>query len=148
MHFCSLMPEVQRDPITSEIISAAIDIHRELGPGLLESAYLACLEHDLLKRGLRIERQVPVSLIHGGVRIDCGYRLDLLVNQDIIVEVKSVERLMPIHTAQVLTYLKLTGVRQALLINFNCLRLKDGLRSYLGSGNDVPHRRGSTLGGG
>ena len=81
--------------------------------------------------------------MYAGVHIDCGYRLDLRVNGDIIVEVKSVEQLIPIHTAQVPTYLKLTGARQALLINFNCLRLMDGLKSYLGSGKDVPKSQGS-----
>jgi len=132
------MTGVQRDPIASEIIGGAIEVHRELGPGLLESAYQACLAHELLERGLIVERQVPVPVFFKGIRLDCGYRLDLLVNSDVIVEVKSVERLLPIHDAQVLSYLRLTGARRALLFNFNELTLKQGLRSFLGYGKKVP----------
>ena len=132
------MPDVQRDPIANEIIGGAIEVHRELGPGLLESAYQACLAHELLERGLIVERQVPVPVFFKGIRLDCGYRLDLLVNSDVIVEVKSVERLLPIHDAQVLTYLRLTGARRVLLLNFNELTLKQGLRSFLGPGKKVP----------
>jgi GxxExxY protein len=132
------MTDIQRDPIAGEIIAAAVDVHRVLGPGLLESAYQTCLAYELVQRGLRVERQVPVPVTYKGVHLDCGYRLDLLVGADIIVEVKSVEKLAPIHTAQVLTYLRLTGARRALLLNFNGLRLKDGLRSYLGYGKQTP----------
>jgi len=137
------MSEVQRDPVASEILDSAITVHRQLGPGLLESSYQACLEYELLKRGVRVERQVQVPLVYDGIKLDCGYRLDLLVDGGIIVEVKSVEVLTPLHNAQVLTYLRLTGARQALLLNFNCLRLMDGLRSFLGQGKHVPPAGGT-----
>ena len=138
--FKGCMADVHRDPVVQEIIGAAIEVHSELGPGLLESAYQACLVHSLFRRKLRVERQVAVPIVFDGLHLDCGYRLDLLVERNIIVEVKSVRELEPIHTAQVLTYLRLTGARQALLLNFNCLRLKDGLRSFLGHGKQVPKR--------
>ena len=126
------------DPAVAEIIEGAIKVHRALGPGLLESSYERCLDYELGKRGLRIERQVPVPVIYEGVRLDCGYRLDLVVDGDVIVEVKCVEALAPIHTAQVLTYLRLTRARHALLLNFNCPTLREGLRSFIGRGNQVP----------
>ena len=129
------MTEVERDPVVSEILAAAIRVHRALGPGLLESAYQFCLVHALTLKGLRTQRQVPVPLFFEGVHLDCGYRLDIVVERDVIVEVKSVEKLLPIHTAQVLTYLRLTKARRALLLNFNGLRLRDGLRSFLAYGN-------------
>ena len=134
------MADPQRDPEVQEIIGAALQVHSELGPGLLESAYQACLVHSLLKRGLRVEQQVAVPIVFDGLRLDCGYRLDLFVERHVIVEVKSVRELEPIHTAQVLTYLKLTGARRALLLNFNCLRLKDGMRSFLGRGKEGSQR--------
>ncbi len=113
--------------ITERTIGAAIAVHRELGPGLLESSYEACLEYELLAGGLAVQRQCPVPLFYHGVRMDCGYRLDLLVEGQVVVEIKSVERLERIHTAQVLTYLKLSGVQVALLINFNVPLLMQGL---------------------
>jgi GxxExxY protein len=134
------MAEFQSDPVVGEIISAAIEVHRLLGPGLLESTYQSCLGYEFVQKGMRFERQVPVPVVYKGTALDCGYRLDLLVGGDIIVEVKSVDKLLPIHTAQVLTYLRLTGARRALLLNFNGLTLKQGLRSYLGVGNLVPSK--------
>jgi GxxExxY protein len=131
------MPNVQYDPVVSEVIEAAIRVHRVLGPGLLESPYQACLAHALIRKGLRVERQVPVPVVFEDIRLDCGYRLDLVVERDVIIEVKSVDKLVPIHTAQVLTYLRLTGARRALLLNFNGLTLKEGIRSFLG-GKQVP----------
>jgi GxxExxY protein len=106
---------------------------------LLESAYEACLAYELRAKGLRVEQQSPVRLVYDDVVLDCGYRLDLLVDGNVIVEVKSVETLQPIHTAQVLTYLRLSGARQALLLNFHCATLKEGLRSFLAKGSDLPH---------
>ncbi|HXT69709.1 MAG TPA: GxxExxY protein [Vicinamibacterales bacterium] len=132
------MSEFIRDPVVESIIGAAIRVHRELGPGLLESAYKACLSYEFIKLGLRFDREVPVPLEYEGVRLDCGYRLDLLVEGSIVVEVKSVEKLLPIHTAQVMTYLRLTGARHLLLFNFNCLALKEGLKSFVGKGITVP----------
>jgi len=129
------MVSFQADPTVDHIIGAAIEVHRELGPGLLESAYTTCLAYELLQRKLDFFREAPVPVVYKGERIDCGYRIDLLVEGDVIVEVKSVDALLPIHTAQVLTYLRLTGARRALLLNFNGVTLKEGLRSYLGQGN-------------
>jgi len=126
------MVTVERDSVAFTVIGAAIEVHRCLGPGLRETAYQTCLMHELLERGLSVAAQVPVPVLFKGNRIDCGFRLDFLVESDVIVEIKSVDRLMPIHTARVLTYLRLTRARQALLINFNGVTLKEGLKSYLG----------------
>jgi len=116
------------DNTTSAIIGAAIAVHRELGPGLLESAYEACLAYELSQLGLKVERQKALPVVYRGVRLDCGYRIDLLVDERVIVELKAVDRLEPIHEAQVLSYLKLSGCKVGLLINFNAKVLKDGLR--------------------
>jgi len=117
--------------ITESIIGAAIQVHKTLGPGLLESAYAACLVHELGKRGLSTEEQKPVPLIYEEVKLECGYRMDLLVESSVVVEVKSVEALAPIHEAQVMSYLKLSGCKLALLINFNVVVLKDGIRRFI-----------------
>lgn len=113
--------------ITSSIIGAAINVHRELGPGLLESTYEACLVHELAQEGIEVERQKALPVVYRGVRLDCGYRIDLLVQGQVVVEVKAVGRLEPIHRAQVLSYLKLSGCKVGLLINFNVKMLKDGV---------------------
>lgn len=120
--------KLYEERLTREIIGAAIEVHRELGPGLLESSYEVCLSRELELRGISFEFEKPLPLEYKGVRLDCGYRLDLLVAGVVIVEVKSVEALAPIHEAQLLTYLKLTGVKVGLLINFNVVVLKAGLR--------------------
>jgi GxxExxY protein len=114
--------------ITDKIIQAAISVHRALGPGLLESAYEACLAFELTDMGLTIEQQKPLPVIYRAVNLDCGYRLDLLVEREVIVELKAVDRLMPIHEAQLLSYLKLSGYKVGLLINFNETLLKNGIR--------------------
>ena len=114
--------------LTEIIIGAAIEVHRNLGPGLLESAYEACLEFELKGRGLKVERQAELPLRYKEVYLDCGYRLDLLVNGVVIVEVKAINEIAPIHHAQVTSYLKLSGCRVGLLINFNILLLKDGIK--------------------
>jgi GxxExxY protein len=119
---------VQIDVITSAIIADAIAVHRELGPGLLESTYEACLNKLLTQRGLLVERQVALPLIFQGERLDCAYRLDLLVERRVVVELKTVAALDPVHFAQMMTYLKLSNSEVGLLINFNVARLKDGLR--------------------
>ena len=113
--------------ITDKIISAAIAVHRELGPGLLESAYEACLVYELVQRGLSIEQQKTLPVIYRDVRVDCGYRIDLFIEKQVIVELKAVEKLEPIHKAQLLSYLKLSGCKVGLLINFNVKILKDGI---------------------
>lgn len=113
---------------SDEIIGACIEVHRHLGPGLLESAYEECLCRELFLRGFRFERQRPIPLEYKGVRLDCGYRIDIIVEDRMIIELKTVERLLPIHQAQVITYLKLTKLNTALLINFNVPAIKFGLR--------------------
>lgn len=112
--------------ITESIIGSAIEVHRNLGPGLLESAYRECLRYELLQRGYEALQEVPLPLIYKGVSLDCGYRLDLLVNDAIIVEIKSVESLAPIHEAQLISYLKISGGKLGLLLNFNVKMLKHG----------------------
>jgi GxxExxY protein len=114
--------------ITEEVIGAAIAVHRALGPGLLESAYQECLCQKLALRGVPFERQVPLPLEYKGIRCECGYRLDILVNGTVVVEVKSIEAIAPIHEAQLLTYLRLGGWNIGLLMNFNVVVLKDGIR--------------------
>jgi GxxExxY protein len=115
-------------PVTGAIIGSAIDVHRALGPGLLESAYRICLFHELRLRGLGVLKEVPLPLKYKGIQLESGYRLDLIVEGRVIVEVKAVERVHPVAYAQVLTYLRLTGIRLGLLINFNTQSLRTGIR--------------------
>ena len=119
--------EGARDPRTSRIIGAAIEVHRQLGPGLLESVYEECLCHELSLRGIRFVRQVDIPVIYKGLKLDCGYRLDLVVEDEIIVELESVEHVLPVHEAQLLSYLRLAGKRVGLLINFNVPLLAEGI---------------------
>ena len=119
--------DLMEEKLTDAIIGAAIEIHRELGPGLLESAYEQCLCHELHLRKIAFLRQVELPVQYKGVKLDCGYRIDLLVNDSVVVEVKAVPRLLPIHEAQLVTYLRLSGKRVVLLINFNVSVLKNGL---------------------
>ncbi|MCO6512641.1 MAG: GxxExxY protein [Aridibacter famidurans] len=114
--------------ISGKIIECAIRVHKELGSGLLLNAYEACLLFELHKEGLKARRQVQMPVEYSGVRIDVGYRLDLLVEERVIVELKSVEKMLPIHEAQILTYLKLSGLKLGLLLNFNEKVLKDGIK--------------------
>ena len=117
--------------LTHAIIGAAIDVHRFLGPGLLESAYEECLARELTLRGLRFERQKPVPVVYKDVKLECGYRIDLLVEGSILIELKAVEALAPVHDAIVLTYLRLSGCRLGLLINFHVAILKEGIKRFL-----------------
>ena len=117
----------ERDPRTGEIIAAAIEVHRALGPGLLESVYEECLCRELQLRGIPFRSQVPVPVEYKGVRSECGYRIDILVREEIVIEVKAVEAIHPVHEAQLLTYLKLSGKHVGLLINFCVPVLKDGI---------------------
>jgi GxxExxY protein len=114
--------------ISEKIIGCAIEVHKALGPGLLENAYLECLFYELKNAGLGVEKQKPLPLIYKEVKLDAGYRLDLIVEGKVVIELKSVEALHQIHTAQMLTYLKLSGCKLGLLMNFNVLRLTDGLK--------------------
>jgi GxxExxY protein len=117
--------------ITHAIIGAAIEVHKYLGPGLLESAYEECLVHELLLRNLRIERQKAIPVVYEETKLECGYRIDLLVEDKVVVELKAVEGLAPIHDAIVLTYLRLSGHKLGLLINFHVATLKDGIRRFI-----------------
>jgi GxxExxY protein len=121
----------EHDLLTQRVIGFAIDVHRQLGPGLLESAYEECLCFELKHNSLPFKRQVPLPVIYKSVRLDCGYRLDVVVQDQVILELKTVERLAPIHEAQMLTYMKLSGIRTGLLLNFNCAVLKDGIRRLM-----------------
>jgi GxxExxY protein len=118
----------QIDRIAKEVVDAAFKVHSNLGPGLLESAYEACLAHELTKRGYSVERQKAQPVIYEGLEIEVGYRLDLLVEDLIIIELKAVEQLAPIHQAQLLTYLKLSSKQLGFLVNFNVPLIKDGIR--------------------
>jgi len=119
---------VDLNTITERIIEAAIEVHKVLGPGLLESAYEECLCRELALRGIGVERQLPLPVEYKGARLDCAYRVDLLVEQSVVVEIKSVSSIEPIHEAQLLTYLKLGGWKLGLIVNFNVPVLKDGIR--------------------
>ncbi len=116
------------DILSSQIIGAAIEVHRATGPGLLESAYEECLCHELQLRGIHHDRQWPLPMEYKGIRLDCGYRLDVLVENTIVVEIKATEGMLPIHESQVLTYMKLGGWKLGLLINFNNTILKRGIK--------------------
>ena len=116
------------DALSNRVIGLAIDVHRQLGPGLLESAYEECLCFELRQNDIGYARQVSLPVVYKDVKLACGYRLDILVEKELIVEVKAVERLMPIHEAQMLTYLRLSGHKVGLLMNFHSVVLKDGLR--------------------
>jgi GxxExxY protein len=117
--------------LTGEIIGAAVEVHRILGPGLLESTYEECLAYELSGRGLDVQRQIEVPVCYKGKQLSAGYRIDLKVNNEVIVELKSVDKLEAIHQAQLLTYLKLTGLRYGLLMNFNVPVMKNGIRRLL-----------------
>ncbi len=117
--------------ITEKIIGCAIEVHRNLGPGLLESAYEECLFYELQQTGLDVRRQVPLPIVYKETKLDVGYRIDLLVQDIVIVEIKSVDAITEIHKAQLMTYMRLTGVKVGLLINFNVRKLKDGIVRWI-----------------
>jgi GxxExxY protein len=117
--------------LSNRVIGLAIEAHRHLGPGLLESAYDECLCHELKEAGIVFERQVPLALVYKTVKLDCGYRMDIVVERALVLEIKAIERILPIHEAQMLTYLRLSGIKVGLLMNFNTVVLKDGLRRFV-----------------
>ena len=127
------MESVNLDDLTERIIGCANAVHRVLGPGLLESTYEACLAHELVKKGFDVVTQREISIRYKSVRLDCGYRVDLLVNDSVIIELKSVEKLQPIHKAQLITYLRLAGKPVGLLMNFNEPLLKNGIARLVNS---------------
>ena len=124
----SAQEKIVENEISQLIIGCAIKVHTALGPGLLESAYEECLYYELVKEGLKVEKQKALPLIYEGIKLEVGYRLDLIVEEKVIIEIKACEGLNDIHLAQVLTYLKLSNVKLGLLINFNVTRVKDGIK--------------------
>jgi GxxExxY protein len=121
---------MEKDPLSGAVIGAAIEIHRHLGPGLLESTYEACLAHELQQRGIGFQLQVPLPVRYKGVSLECGYRIDVVVEDRLLLELKAIEQVLPIHTAQILTYMRLASIDTGLLINFNVTRLIDGVQRF------------------
>jgi GxxExxY protein len=119
------------DELSRRVIGCALTVHRALGPGLLESAYEQCLAHELSLNAIAFKLQHPLPVEYKGIRLDCGYRIDLLIEDRLILELKSVEQLKAIHQAQLLTYMRLVRIRTGLLINFNVIRLKDGIKRFV-----------------
>jgi GxxExxY protein len=130
--------ETVENILTEKIIGSAIEVHRHLGPGLLETAYDECLCYELSQQGLRFQRQVPLPIRYKGVKLDCNYKLDLLVEDIVIVEIKAIEALLPVHSAQLLTYLKSSDKRVGLLINFNVTMLTKGLKRMVNHYVEAP----------
>jgi GxxExxY protein len=126
-----LVPQFTSQQISHAVVTAAMTVHTELGPGLLESTYTACLQHELILAGFRSSSQVGLPVVYRGVKLDLGYRMDLVVEDLVVVEVKSVEGVSPVHQAQILSYLKLSGTSLGLLINFNVVHLKDGIKRFV-----------------
>lgn len=122
---------MELNDLTYKIIGCVYKVHSELGPGLLESTYEVCLEHELLKAGLSVEKQKALPVIYDEVKLDAGYRIDLLVNHQVILELKAVDEIAPIHQAQVMTYLKLSGLKLGLLLNFNVKDMKKGIKRII-----------------
>src|SRR2546423_2439098 len=131
----AIQAAAQLNAVTEEIIGAAMEVHRAIGPGLLESAYEVCPVDELRQRGFRVEQQKPLPVVYRGVQLDCEYRLDVVVNECVIVEIKAVEKLTTVHDAQLLSYLRLLDCRVGLLLNFHCNMLKSGIRRIV---NDFP----------
>ncbi|MCX7017829.1 MAG: GxxExxY protein [bacterium] len=125
------MQDRPENAITWAVIGAAISVHRELGPGLLESAYEACLAHEFNILGLRYERQLPLPIEYKGLKLDCGYRMDFVVDDNVVIELKVADSISPVHEAQCLTYLRFSRKHICLLLNFNVLLMKDGIKRYV-----------------
>jgi GxxExxY protein len=125
------MKEIPQNELTSTIIGCAIEVHKQLGPGLLESAYQECLYYELKKSGLKVQKEKPMPIVYKEIKLDHGYRIDLLVNDKIVIEIKTVENFTEVHTAQVLTYLKLGNYPLGLLINFHVATLKNGIKRII-----------------
>lgn len=124
-------PVYNNEELTNKIIACAIEVHRHIGPGLLESAYEECFCHELGLHGIPFERQRPLPLLYKGIKLDCGYRMDIVVNDKVIIELKCVDKITPVHEAQLLTYLKLANIKTGLIINFYSALLKDGIRRFV-----------------
>ena len=122
---------MDENELSNKIVGAAIEVHRSLGPGLLESTYEECLCHELSLNQIPFDRQVVMPVVYKGIQLDCGYRVDIIVDKKVILELKSVAEIQPIHKAQLLTYLKLSGLKLGLLLNFNVLLMKDGINRFV-----------------
>ena len=122
---------IEFDKLSSRVIGCALEVHRALGPGLLESTYEQCLAHELSLQEIPFKVQWPLPVVYKSCKLDCGYRVDVLVDDELIVEIRSVDKLLPVHDAQVLTYMKLADIRVGLLMNFNVYRLKDGIKRFV-----------------
>ena len=121
---------MEKDPLTGKVIGCALEVHRSLGPGLLESSYQQCLAHELRLNEISFKLECPVPVEYKGVRLDCGYRIDILVEDELIIELKAIDKIQGIHKAQILTYMRLAQIETGLLINFNVERLKDGIQRF------------------
>ncbi len=122
---------VENDPLTEKVIGLAIKVHKILGPGLLESAYEECLCYEFKESRIVFVRQKPIPITYGAINLECGFRADIVVENSLLIEMKAVERTLPVHQAQILTYLKLSGIRTGLLLNFNTKLLKDGIQRFV-----------------
>ena len=122
---------IEFSELSNKVIGCAIEVHKALGPGLLESAYQHCLCHELKLNHINFQKEKPLPINYKGCRLDCGYRIDILVENEIILEIKSIERLQRIHEAQIISFMKLSDIKQGFLINFNVTLLKDGLKSFI-----------------
>ena len=147
--------DTNKDQLTAAVIGAGIEVHRTLGPGLFESVYEECLAWELEHRGLRVQRQASVPVAYKGIKLEASYRVDLLVEEKLVVEVKAVERILPVHDAQVLTYMRMSGTPVGLLLNFNTPVLKDGIKRFVnrrnpedgpGLGSEEPNGAAETQG--
>jgi GxxExxY protein len=121
----------QRDPLTEKVIGAAIEVHRQLGPGLLESVYEECMTYELNQEGLYIQRQHPLPIKYKQIQLEAGFRIDLLVENRLIIELKAVDKIIALHERQLLTYMRLSGLKTGLLLNFNCFLMKDGIHRMI-----------------
>ena len=119
------------DELSNQVIGCALEVHKQIGPGLLESAYEQCLAHELSLSNIGFQRQVPLPIKYKNINLDCGYRLDFLVEDNLVVELKSAERILPLYKAQILSYMRLANIPTGLLINFNVILLKDGIRRFV-----------------
>jgi GxxExxY protein len=119
------------DELSCRVIGCAMEVHRALGPGLLESTYEQCLAHELKRSGIKFELQHPLPVEYKGIRLDCGYRVDVMINDELIIEIKSVEQVKDVHEAQLLTYMKLSNIKTGLLINFNVKMLRTGIKRFV-----------------
>jgi GxxExxY protein len=119
------------ESLSKDVLGAAIEVHKHLGPGLLESAYEECLSYELMQKGYKIERQKPIPVVYKEIKLECGYRIDILVEDKIVLELKSVDCFNPVHEAQILTYMKFAQKKVGLLINFNVALLKNGIKRYV-----------------